>query len=184
MKIRSLLFAAAFAAGVALLTTSISAQGTGSGSGSGSGSGAGTDSGMMMGRRGMGMGMMGGCQMMGGMMQGMGGMGGNMSAHSEGRVAFLKAELGITDAQQSAWTAYAEALRKNLSNMQGMHQSMMKAVDAKSAVERLDAHIAGMEGRLASLKEIKTPLAALYAVLSDEQKKKADDLITGMGCMM
>ena len=27
-------------------------------------------------------------------------------------------------------------------------------------------------------------LAALYAALSDEQKKKADQILTGMGCMM
>lgn len=157
--------------------SAVVAQGTGSGAGSGPG--------MMMGRggmgQGMGMGMMGGCPMMGGMM---GGSGGKMAAHAEGRVAFLKAELAITEAQQAAWTTYADALRKNLANMQGMHETMMQAMSAKSAIGRLEAHIAAMEGRLASLKEVKAPLAALYAALSDEQKQKADDLLTGMGCMM
>ena len=41
-----------------------------------------------------------------------------------------------------------------------------------------------MEARLQSLKEIKPALAALYAALSEDQKKKADDVLTGMGCMM
>jgi hypothetical protein len=41
-----------------------------------------------------------------------------------------------------------------------------------------------MDGRLAALKEMKPALTALYDALSDEQKKKADDLLTGMGCMM
>jgi hypothetical protein len=41
-----------------------------------------------------------------------------------------------------------------------------------------------MDGRLASLTEVKPALAALYAALSDDQKKKADQILTGMGCMM
>lgn len=32
-------------------------------------------------------------------------------AHTEGRLAFLKAELRITDAQETAWNAYADAVR-------------------------------------------------------------------------
>jgi hypothetical protein len=41
-----------------------------------------------------------------------------------------------------------------------------------------------MDGRLASLKEVKPALAALHTALSEEQKKKADQILTGMGCMM
>ena len=41
-----------------------------------------------------------------------------------------------------------------------------------------------MEGRLQALKDIKPALAALYEALSDDQKKKADQLLTSMGCMM
>lgn len=151
-------------------------------------------------QRGPGWGMMGGQGMMGGygwgmpmgrgmgMMMGMGNcpMWGDSGtpAFADGRIAFLKAELAITDAQNSAWDAYANALKKNLESMQGMHQTMLKAWQATSPVERLDAHITAMEGRLAALKEVKAPLEALYAALNDEQKKKADDLLTGMGCMM
>jgi hypothetical protein len=31
---------------------------------------------------------------------------------------------------------------------------------------------------------MKPALAGIYAALSADQKKKADDLLTGMGCMM
>jgi len=145
-------------------------------------------------------GMMQGCGMMGGMMPGMmqgGGMmammrmmencpmmGGGVAAHAEGRIAFLKAELGITDQQKGAWEAYAAAIKKNLEGMQGMRETMMKVTQAKSPAERLDAHIAAMESRVTALKELKPALTALYAALSDDQKKKADELLTGMGCMM
>ncbi len=132
--------------------------------------------GMPMGR-GM-MRVMGDCPMMGMM------MGADTSTFAEGRIAFLKAELAITDAQKAAWEAYAGALKKNLQAMQAMRQTMMKVMEAKTPTERLEAHIAAMDGRLASLKEVKPALAALYAALGDEQKKKADQILTGMSCMM
>ena len=122
--------------------------------------------------------MMGDCPMMGMT------MGAGMSAFAEGRIAFLKVELAITDAQKGVWDTYAAALKKNLQGMQAMRQSMGKVMEAKTAVERLDAHIVAMDGRLASLKEVKPALAALYGALSDEQKTTADQILTGMGCMM
>jgi hypothetical protein len=129
--------------------------------------------GMMGMMRGGGMmGMMESCPMMGG------------TAHSEGRIAFLKAELAITDQQKGAWEAYAAAIKKNLEGMQGMRETMMKVMQAKSPVERLDAHIGAMESRLGALRELKPALASLYSALSEEQRKKADELLTGMGCMM
>jgi len=115
----------------------------------------------------------------------MGMMGGtDTSAFTEGRVAFLKAELGVTDAQKSAWEAYAAALKKNLEGMQAARQTMMKVMQATSPVERVDARISMMESRLSTLKEIKPVLATLYNGLSDDQKKKADQVLIGMGCMM
>lgn len=138
----------------------------------------------MMGHQGMGrggmMGMMGGgCPMMGMMAREAG-----APSFVEGRIAFIKAELGVTDAQKEAWDAYAAALRKNLESMQKMRTSMMGGMRSGNPVERLDLHISTMESRLQSLKEIKPALAALYAALSEDQKKKADSLLTGMGCMM
>lgn len=163
----------------------------------------------MMGRGGMGHmmqgGMMQGGMMQGGMMQGgmmRGGMmqGGMMgrdcpmmgmmmgegsgTTHADGRVAFLKAELKITEAQQPAFDDYAAALKKNLESMQSMRASMMERMQATSPAERLNARVSAMEARLTSLKAIKEPLDKLYAVLTDEQKKTADQILTGMGCMM
>ncbi len=133
----------------------------------------------------MGPGMMG--RMMGpGMMDMMANcpMMGGSASHAEGRIAFLKAELAITDAQNAAWDAYAAQIRKNLTSMQDMQKTMMSMMDAKSPVERIDARIAMMEKRTQALKDIKPALAALYAVLSADQQKKADQFLTGMGCMM
>jgi hypothetical protein len=124
----------------------------------------------------MGMGMMGGCPMMG--------TDGRASTFIDGRLAFLKTELAITDAQKDAWNAYAEATKRNLQSMQTMWQTMQKVFDAKTPVERLDAHVAAMESRIQALKEVKPALAKLYDALGAEQKKTADEILTGMGCMM
>lgn len=177
------------ASAIAFATLSISLpanaqMGRGGGYGPGMMDGQGYGPGMMGPGYGRGMmgnygpGMMGGCPMMGTTTDG------KVSTFAEGRIAFLKAELGITDAQKSEWDAYAEKIKGNLQNMQGMWQTMKTVFDAKTPADRLDAQIAAMDSRLAALKEIKPALAKLYAALSDEQKKKADEVLTAMGCMM
>jgi hypothetical protein len=136
---------------------------------------------------------MGGCPMMGGMMgsgmqgmmgQGMGpGMMMGSGPMTEGRLAYLKAELAITDAQASAWDAYASAVRARQKAMQDVHADMIKVWQSGNAMDRLDVHIKAMETMVDSLKALKPATEALYAVLTDEQKKEADQLLGG-GCGM
>jgi len=124
-------------------------------------------------------GMMGGCPMMGGMQGLMMGSGPMM----EGGLAYQKAELGITEDQTAAWDDYAAAFKARGTAMQGMHAGMMQAMQTGSAMARMDAHIKSMEAMVESLKALKPPTEALYAVLTDEQKKKADQVLGG-GCGM
>jgi hypothetical protein len=135
--------------------------------------------GMQMGRGMMGMmDMMSGCPMMG-----RGGQG-QSSAFVEGRIAFVKAELAITDAQKGAWDAYADAIKRNLHSMQDMASTMRTVFEAKTPVERLDAHLTAMEGRIKALQDVKPTLVKLYEELTAEQKRKADEIVTAMGCMI
>ncbi|WBT38021.1 Spy/CpxP family protein refolding chaperone [Hyphomicrobium sp. DMF-1] len=129
----------------------------------------------MMGNMPMGMGMMG--QGMGpGMMMGMGSM-------MEGRLAYLKAELGITDTQAAAWDGYVSAVKARGNTMQSMHATMMQAMQTGSASERMQAHMQAMQSMVESMKALLPATDALYKVLSDDQKKKAD-LLLGSGCCM
>ena len=87
----------------------------------------------MMGYGGMGPGMM----YQGGMGPGMMGQGGfgpgmcaAMASHVDGRLAYLKAELKITDAQQPLWKAYAAASRDNAQGMQARCTAMMSSKGA------------------------------------------------------
>jgi hypothetical protein len=65
-----------------------------------------------------------------------------------------------------------------------MWQTMQAAWEADTPVKRLDARLTAMESRVATLKDMKPALANLYSALNDDQKKKADELLTGIGCMM
>jgi LTXXQ motif family protein len=52
------------------------------------------------------------------------GMMGMMGEHVEGRIAFLRAELKITDAQVPQWNTFADALRANAKRMGEMRNTM------------------------------------------------------------
>ena len=65
--------------------------------------------------------------------------------------------------------------------MQGMRQNMIQSLENGSALERLDARIAGMESMLEAMRAVRPAIQELYASLSDEQKTVADDLI-GVDC--
>lgn len=67
--------------------------------------------------------------------------------------------------------------------MQRMHETMMQTAQSGTAASRMDAHIKAMEAMKETLKALKPAPEALYAVLTPEQKQKADQLL-GMGCMM
>jgi hypothetical protein len=134
----------------------------------------------MMGQGMMGQGMMGQGMMGQGMMGPMGMMNGPML---EGRLAYMKAELAITDAQSAVWNGYVSAVKDRASGMRGMHEGMMQAMQSGTAMARMDAHIKAMEAMTDALKALKPATEALYAVFTPEQKQKADRLL-GMGCMM
>ena len=108
-----------------------------------------------------------------------------MADHVEGRIAFLKAELKITDAQTPQWKAFADALRSNAALVRGMPATMMQGgmmgqdSASVSAPDRLDRMEKMMSTMLETVKATKAALVPLYAVLTDEQKKVADQVIHG-----
>jgi len=160
------------------------------------------------GQSGAGQGMMGGGMMGGGMMNMMGGnmpmmnmmqmMGGRQAEcgmggmgtidRIEGRIAFLRAELKITDAQNAVWSAFADALRANAKSLGEVRASMMSQTGAgqQSLVDRLALQEKWLSARLEGTRAIKSALTNLVGTLSDDQKKTADELLAlhmGMGAM-
>ena len=120
------------------------------------------------------------------MMAGQDGMSGMpmMAGHLEGRLAFLKTELKITDAQLPLWNAVADTMRASAKSMGGMSGAMMGSARTGTLPEKLALREKMMTAHLESLRKFKMAIDPLYAAFSDEQKKTADELLIGpMGMM-
>jgi len=137
---------------------------------------------------GSGMGGTGGMPMMGmmRMMMGQDGMGGMsmMAGHVDGWIDFLKTELKITDTQLPLWNAVADAIRANAKTMGGMAEGMMGGMQEGTLPEKLAAREKMMTAHLEALRKFKAAVDPLYAALSDEQQKTADELLMGPTGMM
>ena len=109
----------------------------------------------------------------------------------EGRIAFLRAELNITEAQASAWNAFADAMRTNAKKLAEVRASMMPQPDAgqqqaRTVAERLDQQERWLVARLEGTRALKSAVTNLYGTLSEDQKKTANELLApqmGMGMM-
>ncbi|MBL8705255.1 MAG: Spy/CpxP family protein refolding chaperone [Rhodospirillales bacterium] len=141
---------------------------------------------------------------------GPGGHGGKHHAHFQGqradridgRIAFLKAELKITQAQQGKWDDFEKVLRANAAERKAQAEKIraerqaqraefqQKAEAAKaagqtvqrperkqaSAVEKMEMRQKMMKAHLENQEKVLDAFKPLYASLSDDQKKTADDL--------
>ncbi len=121
----------------------------------------------------------------GGMMMHGGVMGHMPLKHVEGRLAFLKAELKITPAQEPQWSKFAEVVRSTARSAQAAMPPMKHGgAQASSAPDRLGHYEKTLTSRLEAVRALKGAVDPLYASLSDDQKKVADELLMGpMGVM-
>jgi hypothetical protein len=99
--------------------------------------------------------------------------------HIEGRIAYLKAELKITDAQAPQFERVAQAMRDNAKTMeQAVDQHRAMRGQPRTAVQRLEARTQFATLRAQDDQRFVEAFKPLYASLSDNQKKAADELLT------
>ena len=104
--------------------------------------------------------------------------------HVEGRIAYMKAELKVTDAQSALWNAFADTMRADASAMKTMHEAMGKAPMPTTMPDRMAARRKMMSERMAMMDRSEASMKALYAALSPEQRTTFDELMSGpMGMM-
>lgn len=101
--------------------------------------------------------------------------------HVEGRIAYLKAELKITDAQAPLWNKVADTLRDNAKQMDDAMTAMRRDPNAAppTAIDRLESHAKFAELRAQGTQRFLAAFRPLYGSLSDDQKKSADDMMGG-----
>jgi hypothetical protein len=120
-----------------------------------------------------------------------GGSGGGMmkqmmcgfTEHLDARLAYLKAELKLTDSQAAQWNAFNDAFR-TVAQKASQRCEAMDAAAAQAhrsgvlgALDKMEHH---MTEHLEQVRGQRAALEPLYAALSDEQKKVADETLSGM----
>ena len=130
---------------------------------------------------------------LGRMMMGQWGMGGPMGGYDsdqmldrvDGRLAFLKTELKITEEQMPSWDELAGVIRSTAESHNALMQDMLKEFQdgefvKKPLPERLAYQQSHLEARLEQVKTVRAAVEKLYAKLSDEQKQAADEIVLPM----
>ena len=100
------------------------------------------------------------------------GVGPGAADHVEGRIAFLRAELAISEGQAAAWDAFAEAMRANAKRVTA------PPAPAEGALGRLESAEQRLSERLEGVRATRVALAALQPQLDEAQKKTLDALLS------
>ena len=106
----------------------------------------------------------------------------------EARLAYLRTALKITEAQEPQWKAFAEVRRKQARDAASrIEQFRAKRAERQArgtpptAVERMERRQAMLASAQARLAETLAAAKPLYAALSPDQQRIADELLTPRG---
>jgi len=105
------------------------------------------------------------------------GGGGNVDEN----LASLKAQLGITEKQEAAWQAFVKNAKEQDASGQARYAKMREARTGGSAPEFAALQAEFQKQRQAELETNAAALKSLYAALTPEQKKLADQSFGGYG---
>ena len=94
----------------------------------------------------------------------------------EGRIAFLKAELQISDKQATDWNGVADALRSSRQHLLEARK-MLATDDRLGSADRLEHYERHLSERLEALKAARLAFTRLYASLNESQKQTADSIL-------
>jgi len=98
----------------------------------------------------------------------------------DGRIAFLHAELRITQTQMQAWDEFAAALRTNSQRLTELHATLVRVpppAEGSAILSTLEQGESVLAARLDGLRAIRASYGRLLAVLDDAQRRTAEELI-------
>ena len=103
--------------------------------------------------------------------------------HIDGQLGYIKAELKITEAQIAQWNVFADAFRADKEKQAQACKTMQEEVRSMASAPLPDSMkimADRLSARLESLRGMYAAIGPLYASLSQEQKKKADEIMKGV----
>jgi hypothetical protein len=117
-----------------------------------------------------------------GMMKGMGPMMHGRGAFADpAQIETLKGELGITAAQETAWSKYAKAVQDAAAAMKTTRETVDPGAVSRMAPADRFAFVTKMrEQGQKQFEAVRTAANELLAVLDDTQKTKANDILPGL----
>jgi len=106
---------------------------------------------------------------------------GSGEARVEVHIADMHAKLKITPAQEDQWSKVAEVMRENARSMDALARSRFEHAKTMTAVEDLQSYGEITDAHADGIKRLTPVFAALYASMSDAQKKEADAMFRHAG---
>lgn len=94
--------------------------------------------------------------------------------HTEAQIKQLQGALKITEAQKDLWNNLTKVMRENAKDMDALTKDKAENTKTMNAVEHMKFHSQITEAHLDQLKKLIPSFEALYASMSDEQKKITD----------
>jgi protein CpxP len=94
----------------------------------------------------------------------------------EARITNLHQQLHITAAQETQWSAVAQAMRDNANAIRDLVKDRKAKAASMNAVDDLRSYEAIADAHADGLKKLIPAFETLYTSMSDEQKKVADTL--------
>jgi hypothetical protein len=95
---------------------------------------------------------------------------------TEARIKDLQAKLKITPAQEELWNKVTQVMRDNAKTMDTLIQARLEKAKTMTTVEDLKSYSEITQAHADGLKNFIPVFEALYASMSDDQKKEADTL--------
>ena len=99
--------------------------------------------------------------------------------HVEGCIAYLKAELKITDAPSEPWNAFADTMGADATAMKTIRDGIMKDGMPTKMPDRMAAQHKMMSVRIGMMERSESSTQAFFALLSEDQQKAFDQTMAG-----
>jgi periplasmic protein CpxP/Spy len=96
--------------------------------------------------------------------------------HTEAQIKQLQGALKITAAQEALWNNLTTVMRENAKEMDALAKNRHENKKTMNAVEHMKFHKQTTEIHLNQLNKFLPPFEALYASMSDDQKKMTDTI--------
>jgi periplasmic protein CpxP/Spy len=92
----------------------------------------------------------------------------------ERHIADLHAKLKITPAEETQWKEVAETMRENAKDLDLAIDKRVAAVSTATAIDDLNSYADIAQAHADGVKKLAKVFSSLYSVMSDDQKKQAD----------